>query len=1330
MVLCAVCSAQEARYTAPGSRKPYCSVACFKELSQPAQPSSTTASAETPSKDLLNSLEPIKTTTEQDAAQVIDNEKLPAEPEPAEEAAHAVLDDANEGRDAMTPVTKPNSEKRARAEADDGPGEKRVMRSLASLHYPPEPDPQIFEDPLQRDDPKPLRRSELLAIATSPEIRRLFAIADSARAEGRPMTPLEIRLRPLPGLLTKLNAVPDFRPLLPRTNQMRELLRLPQAEQPLGLNGTRSLPRERGHRGRGGHHAHDRGHRGRDSEYGRRQNGYEGRPKYDRFTAEERSAFEVFRETLDKVLKAHREPRSSLVRTLSRLSSCRTMWKPADPSASLYELLVSDEMPRSMRARRLRHRPISRFSCQTVLHVDPSKQSSEVHAASVTASPHEQSASQLGIYSGLSLATEIPSGRLSAVELPHSRASPLVLPTSHLAVGLPDVDSFDLRPPKSVFVEHYTTPSVMTTRSEANSAGSQSQDVRQLDSSPDQAGLAAFPLPPGLSGTTFNAVAGMGSGLNGLESSQVPAENGLPKAIPSTMSKALEQDRNGHRNDAVMSPAGAIAAAFASRTNNEPTTPASPSKVNARNGTSQHTTSGSTGSTAPDSAASPSLSGSNKPVKQPATIITYQSRSVKARIDRNVPVEEIIRQLCASTQLMVKEPSSLFAVRTTTSNELITDDNLISVLESAQTWKLVASPTVEAAEMVDKLASSDEKLVKGATFALRNLVHEKPFTIQFAERGGILELLAVIQSSSGNSLSYALAALLSLLNIDFAWNDLDSAFVHRLLDILLGQSLVNICRPATSILTLLLKSSSSPLPASTSILNEPGQQPIMRLVWDAVRREDRLGQVLISRLTNGDATLTGVTMELINAMLAMALQTNDEVMIDRFDALDYGQACARILDVESSEEITQAALSYQNMLIARYHAEQSVPVSLEIEAHRDMLQQIIDNTGVIRSEETWRYLGLESDDVVNSFGAVGAYGLRLLYRFCSSHNFDLRAMLAEQDSKPADRHCPLALASNDVALSIANLCGFTSLPVAGQPVTDYRPLTLVVARTHELALRFFHRMWNESKASLEDFTRISGLVQSQLRSAMSAKQSELDILFVKSDFRSVREKQMRELGTEDDLMQKAPIRSLRARLYKESFDFIRSQRMNCMKRGAWFSIPLALTTPNKKIAQKSWRFCRLTANARYLCYTDAIEPHDIRPGMDDLLSRVDLNEMTDVTPLAPSPTLTRNRTKSNPGLDTASSALGLSLASSSGKLLELVARSNHQYAEWLDGLSLLRPNGPIKTKETSDLIDHLTDVNLKVKLLDLTGDKITIPSQLTVPAPPLNCNYHYADLGK
>ena len=73
-------------------------------------------------------------------------------------------------------------------------------------------------------------------------------------------------------------------------------------------------------------------------------------------------------------------------------------------------------------------------------------------------------------------------------------------------------------------------------------------------------------------------------------------------------------------------------------------------------------------------------------------------------MDSNVPVQEIINQLCAAPQLNVQNPSSaLYCLRVLQTDQLVTDESLPLQLETGVQLKLVASPGVEATEMVDRL---------------------------------------------------------------------------------------------------------------------------------------------------------------------------------------------------------------------------------------------------------------------------------------------------------------------------------------------------------------------------------------------------------------------------------------------------------------------------------------------------------------------------------------------------------------------------------------------------------------------------------------------------
>ena len=88
------------------------------------------------------------------------------------------------------------------------------------------------------------------------------------------------------------------------------------------------------------------------------------------------------------------------------------------------------------------------------------------------------------------------------------------------------------------------------------------------------------------------------------------------------------------------------------------------------------------------------------------------------------------------------------------------------------------------------------------------------------------------------------------------------------------------------------------------------------------------------------------------------------------------------------------------------------------------------------------------------------------------------------------------------------------------------------------------------------------------------------------------------------------------------------------------------------------------------------------------------------------------------------------LSSDGGTAAEFVAPSGSAHSEWLDGLNFLLPDGQgaISTKETADFVQILTDVGVKIKLLDLSGERLEIPAALPVPmVPPPTVPFHYAE---
>lgn len=112
---------------------------------------------------------------------------------------------------ATTPAEKQGEAPPAKAEEEEIP-----LKSLDSLMWPPDPLEEglnALQDPLNRDEPKPLLRNELLAIATSVPLRRMLAT--------HPF---------LLNLLGDISRIPNAPPRYPQSKRVRDILGLGEAE--------------------------------------------------------------------------------------------------------------------------------------------------------------------------------------------------------------------------------------------------------------------------------------------------------------------------------------------------------------------------------------------------------------------------------------------------------------------------------------------------------------------------------------------------------------------------------------------------------------------------------------------------------------------------------------------------------------------------------------------------------------------------------------------------------------------------------------------------------------------------------------------------------------------------------------------------------------------------------------------------------------------------------------------------------------------------------------------------------------------------------------------
>lgn len=156
-------------------------------------------------------------------------------------------------------------------------------------------------------------------------------------------------------------------------------------------------------------------------------------------------------------------------------------------------------------------------------------------------------------------------------------------------------------------------------------------------------------------------------------------------------------------------------------------------------------------------------------------------------------------------------------------------------------------------------------------------------------------------------------------------------------------------------------------------------------------------------------------------------------------------------------------------------------------------------------------------------------------------------MMLEIVSRPTERRCPFAQVCNETTEILSDIFEFNS---GVATATSFQPFMLAFPRVHKMVLNFYIRIWTESSATVVDFPRVSSLVRSCVQSALRnestrswAEVERYEILiihlnlgssilictvppseFQETEYSLARERQIKELAIEDDLLSKAPVR--------------------------------------------------------------------------------------------------------------------------------------------------------------------------------------------------------------
>ncbi|TXT13206.1 hypothetical protein VHUM_01607 [Vanrija humicola] len=668
---------------------------------------------------------------------------------------------------------------------------------------------------------------------------------------------------------------------------------------------------------------------------------------------------------------------------------------------------------------------------------------------------------------------------------------------------------------------------------------------------------------------------------------------------------------------------------------------------------------------------------------------------------------------------------------------------------------------------------------KLALFNLQKFIKEDDFAVEFMLKGGVNILVDLIEKDdktglTGNSLAYALQGIRGIMEYETGWADFSDKFIDRVIYVLASSSAPNIVRPATVILRKLVIASpkthgshkGKAKARESDAVNVYGFDRIYSRINEVDYQDghagpaaERIFRPIVKRLEGTrDLEVVAQSLALINACLRTAQQEGSKRysdLIGVIETLGTRKYVGRLIPTSSNNIVEPRILDFQTRYanVLRYHSLRPVRPQTN-STHERFLSDIwiagrldVEDTGGLasprpsmadyhstgpRTWEGWRRMGLSIDYVEDTdplvetelFRSVGELGLECLHYY-ATHEDNFHSVVLEQLARPVERRCPLGKASAECVKVLYEHYKISQSAQRG--ASHFQPFMLNFPRVHSLVLKFFLRMWQDSESRLDDFERLSYLVRSQVRVSLADEHTKswinLEHDFLGAEYRNIRDRQMEMIDKEDGILERPAMAALREKSNREAYDVLAEQRVMCMQQGSWFNAAQVLApgieSTTRATLARPLRFVRLSPNRRLLAWGEFSERTSHTPTFESLKENIDLANVTSVKVQTGCAVSARS-----PDII---SKLSFSLMSGNElSLLDVDAVHAAQFAEWTDGIRVLKAEGGMSTKESSNYVHILTELALKVRLLDITGDGIEIPQKVSFGSAPRSTDFWFA----
>ncbi|KAL9063615.1 MAG: hypothetical protein Q9157_008154, partial [Trypethelium eluteriae] len=470
---------------------------------------------------------------------------------------------------------------------------------------------------------------------------------------------------------------------------------------------------------------------------------------------------------------------------------------------------------------------------------------------------------------------------------------------------------------------------------------------------------------------------------------------------------------------------------------------------------------------------------------------------------------------------------------------------------------------VNPADLINRMRSDEDSARKMAVFKLQQVIGDPSFADVFIQAGGLSRLRSLCLRTSGNTLAYSLGSLNRLLELDMGWEIISNEMIEHLIDIVVTQPLVNMLRSALSILVAIVSRPHT----SSSQAGSFG----FRALKPALAIQPSFLEMLVTRLSSADHALCANALSLINSLMRDSIAHEPETewpkLVKRLQDLGVIKAVYMLMQSSSLTDVASSVLEFQSLTKVLLRKWREVHVDLEKPDHRRALKALhlasnpppkslsasadatvndeqrdstedgdTDNgkTPLSRKAsknmsrrhhpEKWRRLGFATESPSYEFEEVGFLGMMDLTDWVRRYEDIFQKLLLEQASKPPEQRCPIARASLAVTLVLYDHFevdrGESEDTRQRYLVLDgdrlaldrvFKPLLLQWSRLHCAGVAAFLRLWKETGAEAEDFSKVEDLVRILVEQVIGQAPRTKDLSEVEEEMGDMELGRLREL---------------------------------------------------------------------------------------------------------------------------------------------------------------------------------------------------------------------------